>query len=761
VSLRSNTIEPTAPDGYRDFTAATGLDRTTEVCRALGGVLRAGVDIHRSEAAQALGRIDRPAAARALVDALLDEDEDVRTDAAGALARLAPPEAGRQLLENLLGDPCTGVKLAAIEALTRLRHPELAPWLRRLIAGRDPEIAWDEAEFHEGGWDDWVDIQVKAVQSLAELGVEEAVPEIVAAIDDELGQDLTEVGFKALGKLGDPGITALTQYLDGGDARQRRRVAAALAACPGEAAQAAVTRALGDPAKEVRRAAARALANRDPGDPRLAVLFSDPEPELRAEALRLYGRAHPECLTELLDDGSALVRGALFELLATRPDLLPGAAAVPAVRAALAGPDADLAAGAAVALAVLSPGDAAEDLAALLADLARPLAARLGAARALVRIGGERAAEALAEILCDDERELRLRAIAGLAALATIEPAWPNRAGTILLAALRGELVPEPDPEVEPEPEPEPEAVETTESEAAEPAFPASTIEAMLGDRTPPPAEPARDGPPVELTQADLDRLALAARKTGKKVVEVLPPVAPHQDVRRYAARVLGDLAYDEVAVELTAAFGRAPGESDLDLRRTAADSLARIGARVEIFPDPVIDALLRGLIDADRDIRLAAIRALGAAGGPGAARTVEAQLKDPDSFVRAEAVRALDHLGAAGPSVAALLQDPDPSVRLAAAQAVAHGGGAKAVDLLGDFALGFEGYHRRQAGRLLRRLDRTAANDRFLEVLDDPEKLRQRPIAIAVLEELNRTDEPPADETTDSNKQEEGAGMS
>jgi HEAT repeat protein len=278
--------------------------------------------------------------------------------------------------------------------------------------------------------------------------------------------------------------------------------------------------------------------------------------------------------------------------------------------------------------------------------------------------------------------------------------------------------------------------------------------------------EPGRDGPPIELTQEDLDHLALAARKTGKKVVQVLPPVAPHQDVRRFAARVLGDLARAEVALELAAVLGQAPGqapgEGDLDLRRAAADSLARIGERVATFPDPVIDALLQGLIDADRDIRLYSIRALGGgAGAAGAARTVERQLEDPDSFIRVEAVRALDRLDAAGPTVAALLDDPDPAVRLAAAQAVARRADPAAVGLLGDFAFGFEGYHRRQAGRLLRRLDRTAANDRFLEALADPDRLRQRPVAIAVLEELNRTDAPSVAEQMDDNRQKEGAGVS
>jgi hypothetical protein len=80
---------------------------------------------------------------------------------------------------------------------------------------------------------------------------------------------------------------------------------------------------------------------------------------------------------------------------------------------------------------------------------------------------------------------------------------------------------------------------------------------------------------------------------------------------------------------------------------------------------------------------------------------------------------------------------------------------------LLGDFAFGFEGYHRRQAGRLLRRLDRSAANDRFLKALADPDRLRQRPVAIAVLEELNRTDQPSATELVDSDTQEEGTRVS
>jgi HEAT repeat protein len=519
----------------------------------------------------------------------------------------------------------------------------------------------------------------------------------------------------------------------------------------------------------VRLAAARGLAGRNPGDPRLAALFSDPEPELRAEAVRLCGRDHPECLTGLLAAESPIVLVAIFALLADCPKLLAKDAVVPAVRAALSGAVAEVAADAALAFAAVSPEQAVEDLAAQVGDPERPLAVRLGAARALAWLGGERAIETLAAVLGDDERELRLKAMAGLAALTEVEEIWPNRAGEILLAALRGDLVPEPEPEPELEPDPKPESAPEPEpaastgeaAAAAEPAFPASTLESMLGEQAMPAAELTRDGPPVELTQEDLDRLALAARGAGKKVVPVMPRVAPHQDVRRFAARVLGDVARVEVAVELARELAQAPGAGDLELRRAAADSLARMSERLSALPGQVTDVLLQVLTDGDRDIRLFAIRALGAAGGSGAVRVVEAQLKNPDSFVRAEALRALDRLGSAGPGVEAAIEDPDPGVRLAAARAVAHASGARAVDLLCGFAFGFEGYHRRDAGRLLRRLDRAAANERFLEALEDHDSLRLRPVAIAVLEELNRTDGPPVNGSTDKNTQREGAGVS
>ena len=706
----------------------------------MSGVLGAGIDSHRCLAAQALGRIGGEGAVEALIEALLDEDEDVRTDAAAALSRLADRRAGKQLLENLLGDPCGDVKTAAVEALVRLRYAEVIPWLRRLVKGRDGEIVWDDEEFLHGGWDSWVDLQLQAIRALADLGVEEAVGDIVEAIDDEQGQDLSATAFKALAALGEPGMKALAAFVDDKEESRRRRAAFVLAGTKGDAAGEAVRRALADRSGEVRLAAVRGLAAWNPADERLAPLFADDDPGVRAETVKACGHGHRDQLISLLADQAPAVQGAVLGLVAERPDLLPAEAVADMAGCSLRGPVSALAA---AALAAVAPKDAVAALGEHLGDSGQSLDGRLGAVMGLAKVGGLEAVRALVDILGCDQRQIRLQAMASLAGMAAAAGEWPNPPADALLAALTGDLVPPPETSGEAEVETKAPAdgepgEENGEGEASPPAFPTSTLESILGTGSAVQPADLRQGAAVELTGEDLEFLSLAqSRKLRKRRVPVMAKVPPHEDVPRFAARVLGGVPRTDVALELAMALK----EEDQELRLAAADSLARIGETMGSLPEQVVEALLGMLPNPDRQVRLSVIRGLGFVGGRQAIAVLADHLGDDDGLVRSEAVRGLSRLGEAGPGIERMLEDGDPTVRLAAAGALADGGSAQALGRLVEFAFAFDGHHRRQAARLLRRVDAAAASVRFVAVLKDKERMRVWPVAIEALEELNRED--------------------
>ena len=716
------------------------------VCTALGDILSDGIDVHRCQAAKALGRIGAPDSVPPLIKALLDEDEDVRTDAAEALLELADPKAGEQLFENLLGDPCTEVKLAAIETLAKIQDDRVIPWLRRMVKGRDEDIVWDEEEFFSSGWDDWVEIQVRAVKALAELKVAEAVPDIVAAIDDENAQDMIEAAFKALAKMGPDGVEALAGFLDRTDTRLRRRAASVLATIETETAQDALARALDDPSEEVRLAALRARGELFPDDPALAGMLADADVDVRALAVQLIGRHHPDTLRALLDDDAAKVQSAALAAYAKIDDGVADDLLVQRLCLKTGSPEIDVSVAASATLGAVAPDVARDELAKLLGDAKRPLAIRLGALTGLVAIGGGKVVGALVAVIDDEQRQIRLEAMSALAKLAAANADWPNSAGTALLAALRGEYDPEVDETAEAGATAVAAAAEekTNNSEPGESApadaparerFPTSTLDSMLKDA---PGIASVVGLPeegIELSKNDMERLAMARRVVGKKKMSMAPKVVRHDDIRRYAARVLGNLDHEEVTLELAASLEL----DDTEMRLAAADSLARIGARAGGLPQTVTQALLGKLTADDRNLKLLSIRALAACGGDEIFDRVQPYLSDQDSFIRAEAVRSLTGRDRLRFEIDDLLIDPDPSVRMSAAEALAGVAGPEDIEPLVEFAFSFEGYHGRQTARLLRGLDADRASAAFLNILSDPERRRVWSVAIEALEELNQ----------------------
>ncbi len=727
------------------------------MCNVLCGILHEGMDIHRVLAAQALGRIGGEGVVDALIEALLDEDEDVRTDAAAALAELADPKACQQLLENLIGDPCSDVKMAAISALTACQYEEAKPWLLRILAGRDEEINWDEDEFYASGWDDWADLQIKAMNALADLGVEQAVPGIVEAINDDDGLDIIDTAMKALTRIGPAGISALANYMGDSDERRRRRAAANIAACEGPEATKAVVHALQDPASEVRLAVARGLAAKNPADERLAILLLDNDPIVRAEAVGLCGAYNAERLDLLLDDKNATVQQAVLELLADHPELSQIPMLGERVREMLHSSSVPVATSAALAIAVVSPGNAVSELADMLDEEKTAAEVRRGAIRGLKMCGGEDALQALTILLGGDDRQLRLEAMAAIADMAE-KSDWPNAAGDALLAALSGELVPAPEAELEessqeaeaaedqeeksdPESEVEVEAdteadTETeTEDETEGDSFPISTLDSIMNvGKSEAAAPPPED---VELSPEDIEFLSLTGgEQKRRRTIPVVPDVVVHEDVRLFAARLLSNLANSDVTTALVDPLS----SSNMELKQTAVDSLAHISAGLSELPQEVLEALMVEAKSSNTDIRRQAIRALGCAKDDGVVMVLINALDDKESFVRTEAIRSLGRLGEAGAGVSRFLQDPEAFVRLEAAKALAETGAKGVVESLVDYAYSFEGYHGREAARLLAGIDKQAANALFIETLHDEERKRYWKVAIEALEELNQT---------------------
>jgi HEAT repeat protein len=657
---------------------------------------------------------------------LLDEDPDVRVDAVTSLGLIGDFSAAPQLMENLIGDPCAEVKLAAMEALIAMRHEPVVPWLIRLLKGRDEAMTWDEDEIYQDGWDDWVDMQVKAIEGLAAFGVSDAVPDVLEAIEDEFGQDLSEIGFRALNQMGEPGIAALVGYLDGKDGRMSRRAATVLATSDATSAQEGITRALKAKSTELRTVTLRAVT-----------MFVDRQAEIRAETVRQIGRLYPARAAILLRDSNWDVQRAVLDLITTAPSLFDGDELADLIRSRLQSESVDVGAAALKAIGAMLGEDALADILGILTDRDIPLARRLAAVAALGRIGGEHAVAGFISVLGDDVRQVRLDSLGRLASFAS-DSEWPNSAGYALLAALRGELVQPPefdDLEELPTETVEEEPEETAEDPAPDyDVFPTSTLAAIVaGDE--PPASPGKTAEPV-ITEEDEDFLELSRhRAMRKKKVSPNPKVAAHQDVRRFAAKVLAGIAQDDVVLALAEALA----DGDDEVKLSAANSLAQLAARLGRLPAEASDAIVAATGSDDRDMRLAAVRALGAAPDPGNADLCRRHLEDADPFVRAEAIRGLTRSGGDVLEIEEFLTDSEPGVREAAAAVVAEVGGKSAIDRLMDFAFFRNGFHKEKAARLLRGIDTAGATDRFLDVLDDDERMPVWAIAILALADLRR----------------------
>jgi HEAT repeat protein len=719
----------------------------TKVTNRLCALLNEGIDVHRCAAARALGAIRLPQSTSALVAALLDDDADVRNDAAAALAEMQDPATAPKLMDNLIGDPDADVKKAVIAALVAMNHTPVIPLLRALAVTRsEDKVAWDEDAFYSEGWDEWVDIQIAAIKGLAAFADEEAVPAILAALADEMGQDVTEPAYEALAKMGEKGANALSAQYANGDARLRRRIAHAVGQSDNAFLDDLRSALLNDETPAIRTIM---LKNLSATDTRLAPLFSDPDTEVRAAVVQHAGHKNRLLLWDMINDPASEVRTEVFKVIAANPEEFADKGLIEAVKKGIKG-EPNAAKHAALALFALKGPKVAKGLSHVPGNTEIPHAFRLGVMATLEK-AGKISVPALLNVAGDPDRQLRLASLTALANIATDDPVWPNDAGLGLLSALKGELVLPPEEEIVEEEPKEPEVVlneaeldelaqEIDESLplVAENVDNGSTLQAIMANK---PDTPAEEPEEIILDETQQRLLNMTnTRKLSKRKVSWETAVAPYLDVQRFAARLLGQVVNTEVTAALIAALD---ADTDLETRDAVLFSLAKHGAKTGELPKDIYEPLL-ALLDSDQtETRVLATRVLGWLGHEDVTAKLEELLIHDDQLVRVEAVQALDHRNIYSAALETALRDEYLGVGLAAARALARISGDKAVDALVAYATQNDGIYRYDIGKLFGQYAPIKGAAALLALLNNEDQKINWLVAIDALAEVFQQPEP------------------
>lgn len=616
-------------------------------------------EIVRCAAARCLGHLADREAAPALVALLLDEDEDVRTDAMTALVRCARPEDAEAIRASLEGDPVPEVKVVAVEVLAAIGDQAAIPRLRALVRDRcAEEVAWDD---DNGYWDDWLDVQSAAVKALGALAASDAIDDILEARIDEMGQALDETALPALAAMSG-GAEALLVLSRDRDERTRARAISALAASDAERLDPLTDRLLADPAAAVRLAAVRKCSIRVGRIRDLAL--DDADPAVRRAALRRLGSGDDWTMRKALADPDEETRAVALEQLGVPAEGEPHGDLAANIEAWALSAGATLASVAIRLLPHVAGDRAIEVLERIAVDAARPLPARLAAVSMLGAEPSPRSVETLGTLLAQPSRQLRAVACDALAGHSVADDrARAEPAIRFLLDAIAQKITPD-------EPEPDPQSRETGPDAAARRGDDGDRTlkitpdgDIIRIDRMEEPERTAEGGSTLAVLQRPVPRAetgtpSRAARRRVSVEGEGADPAELAATAIRFAARVPGN--------EITRQLMLCLGSEELIVGRAAAQAMSE-RASTTPMDEASVTALADALAGKDPVVRAHAGRALVQAGHSGT-EIFSRYAEDPDPTVRAMAVEAL---AAADPTVAiAALEDPSDLVAQAAARA-------------------------------------------------------------------------------------------
>lgn len=648
---------------------ATTLDDAETPPDVLRPYLGSENELLRSAAVRALPSVvDDPRATRgALISALLDPDPDVRSDAMEALAKVAWPDDADTIRRSLAGDPVREVKLAAVAALARLNDRASVGLLRALVRSRsEDDVAWED----EGGdWEDWLDVQIAAIAALGEMGVTEAIDDLLAARADEFGQALDVQVFEALGRMGAAGVERLLAVVrtEGGLARQR--AAAALARVSPETLAPHIDSLLANDDPQLRIVALNALPPADARTRERAI--KDADPAVRLAALGRVAPLDPDMALRGLTDRAPAVQAAALGYLCPPLATELREALADNLQAWLETAAPVLMTAAARCLPVLAPERAGGPLLALIADSDRPLEARVAAVAALGSAAPAVGTETFVDLLANPAQQVRS------AALVVLRERAQNRdplAVDGIAEAIAGTLLSDVEQASAPQDDGNGPEVSVPKGEGAgarpiritpegdivtlEPTAPAedsgqSTLSSILSEKAPPEPEMAEETPEES-----------GVRRRRRRAVEGPEEIA--EPLCCEAMQICADVGLPR----LEAALLTKVQDSAVHLRRVAWQAMMRHSRAADAGPEARA-AARRAFKDEDAVVRFAAFSVL--ARNEITPDLIAAAARDPDALLREAAVTEL-------PPESALihLDDDVLAVRRAAAGRVLAGGSPK-----------------------------------------------------------------------------------
>lgn len=736
---------------------------------ALTRLLETGDEADRCYAARALGVFGGNTAVDALIARLRDEDIDVCVDAAEALGRIGSGRAIPSLIESLKHETSGEICTAVASALGALGAKEASDALLEVAAERPARLEMDD------DWDSWWSVQLEAIRALGRIKEERAIAILVDIMDNHEHQDIESEALKMLAQIGGQATDILTQRLQQGSPRSRRRAARALGAVRSTEASRALSRALQDKAAEVRAAAINALAEQGAAHylPAIMLLMRDESEVVRAAAIQSAcqlatpaDNLHEPLLTLLNDPSGAVRNSSLHALSGAIEKERPSAEVIQRVAASLDDPDPTVGSSASALLGRCGDASVIPSLTALLADNSRPPILRRGAAQALGEVGviNDDLLQALVEAIGDREQSVCLAALAALVDLADREEEADSTPLKIVIAALAGEAQADPSKEEREEAD----AVEVTRAAAEEcsasagqPA--ASTLDAIAMDNAAATADLDSDeGKAAQMDSDTLRYLGMAERqkREAERMQAARTLSAATDDLRQLAARALADSRSAEAVAALVDIV---QNKADQVLICEALSSLGRIAASAPATPGlpGCFDLLVAQLDSGDKSCRLAAARALGQLGSRAAIAPLLAALADEARDLRIEAINAITDLvmqepegrvALEGVATAAIarqflncLDDAADGVRLAVARGLARLLKRKelqeftgqAVEKMITAALLDDGRQTRPMGQMIRVVQIELGAEKLLVRLEEAEESADRRLIIEMLEEL------------------------